>query len=110
MTCAKQTVTCTIILPLVGGGKVKQRGTNGCRNPQAVCPRAPGEGYEKCKSVCDQEGHAEQVAISRFPKSLNLTGATAYISGHTYACDDCKKALAARGITNIVIQNHRAAH
>ena len=57
--CAKRRVSCTII---DRGGRVFT-GENDCANPQAVCPRAPGEGYEKCRSICQQAGHAEIMAL-----------------------------------------------
>ena len=40
--CAKTTTRCTLVTP--GGTHIV--GTNECRNPQPVCPRLPGEGYE----------------------------------------------------------------
>lgn len=95
--CAKTRVLCTIIAP---DGR-RFDGENTCRNPQYVCPRSPGEGYEKCHSICDQVGHAEAVAASLAGEAAR--GGTAYLTGHTYACDPCKAALAAVGVTNIVI-------
>ncbi len=61
--CAKMTVRCTLVTP--AGEHIV--GTNHCENPQPVCPRAPGEGYEKCTSVCRQVGHAEVVAATGVP-------------------------------------------
>lgn len=97
MTCAKQRVRCTIVT--VDGSVVP--GENSCRNPQTTCPRAPGEGYEKCRTICDQRGHAEAVAVSR----LNgRTPVKAILEGHTYACDSCRNALLSVGIRTLVIE------
>jgi deoxycytidylate deaminase len=80
MTCAKQTVTCTLVTP--DGDHIV--GTNYCLNPQAVCPRALGEGYDKCASICQQLGHAEEVALSI--AGDRAKGSQAYSEGHTHAC------------------------
>lgn len=93
--CAKTTVRCTVRTP--DGWKVS--GTNECRNPQPVCPRRPGEGYEKCKSICDQVGHAEEVALLNAQDAgVNLSGATAEVVGHTYFCMNCQHALFKAGV------------
>jgi hypothetical protein len=96
--CAKTTVRCTIIAP---DGR-RWVGANWCLRPQAECPRAPGDGYEKCTSVCGQIGHAEQVAARL--AGPDAAGGTAYLEGHTYACAKCKAALAAIGVTDIRIE------
>lgn len=99
MSCAKQTVTATIVTP----DGVRFRATNHCYNPQEVCPRKDmptGVGYELCKSVCNQSGHAEVNAI-RVAGSY-AKGATMYIEGHTYACDGCLDAIKEAGITSVV--------
>ncbi len=98
MTCAKRPVRCVLTNP--EGEYVI--GWNDCRNPQAVCPRAEGEDYTKCRTICDQYGHAEEVAISaaRF-EGLDMTDGEAFIDGHTYACGPCERALRAIGITTL---------
>lgn len=94
MTCRKQQVICRI---QAEDGTVVT-GENYCRNPQEVCPRegmATGEGYHLCREVCQQIGHAEQVAV------MNLQGKRgeqATLEGHTYACDDCKAVLRSAGV------------
>lgn len=90
--CAKQVVTCTLIT------KDGERfvGRNDCANPQPVCPRLPGEGYEKCASICDQRGHAEEQALRAAGEKAR--GATAYIEGHTYCCQACQHALFDAGV------------
>lgn len=116
--CAKQRVTCEIYL----GPLEKAYGTasivteNECANPQAVCPRAPGEDYTKCKTVCQQAGHAEQNAVQyvehwrgTHPWLFGPQGVGIYavITGHTYACQACQEALYAAGVDWIKVQKDR---
>lgn len=90
--CAKARVTCTLTLP--DGGTVV--GENWCANPQPVCPRLPGEDYTKCETICQQEGHAEQVAVRLAgPRAV---GAVAVLRGHGYACRACQEALFGAGV------------
>ena len=96
--CAKTRVLCFIKSE---SGKTFA-GENWCRNPQEVCPRSEGEGYEKCSSICDQQGHAEVVAVRMAGDQCK--GATATISGHTYACMDCQHALYGAGIKSISVE------
>lgn len=91
--CAKTTVRCTLML--ANGDHVI--GENWCANPQPVCPRSPGEDYTKCKTICQQEGHAEQVAV-RLAGS-RAVGAIAILRGHTYACQACQEALFGAGVS-----------
>jgi hypothetical protein len=98
--CAKARVRCTIVLPF---GDRRIVGENFCANAQPVCPRAPGEGYEKCRTVCAQLAHAEVVAVLRLPLGETGRGGVAYLEGHTYACDPCKAALEMIGVTDIRI-------
>lgn len=63
---------------------------------------ASGDGYELCKSVCRQRGHAEIQAI-RIAGDKAI-GGKAEISGHSYACDGCKNALTDAGIVDILIK------
>lgn len=98
--CTKQTVTATIVTP--EGERFV--GTNFVRNAQPVCPRADmptGVGYELCRTVCDQSGHAEPNAIAAAGEKAR--GATLYLEGHTYACEPCKAACAEAGVREIVI-------
>lgn len=88
--CAKTTVKCTIISP-----SGSWTGTNACRNPQPTCPRGPGEGYEKCKSICDQIGHAEIVALQAAGESAR--GGVAWVE-YFYVCGSCQKALDEAGV------------
>jgi len=98
--CAKQTVTAT----LVATSGTHYIATNGVAKPQAVCPRAgmpTGEGYELCRSVCEQPAHAEVAAIALAGR--HARGATLYLTGHTYACEDCQRAAREAGVADIVI-------
>jgi deoxycytidylate deaminase len=68
------------------------------------CPRKgmkTGEGYELCKSVCKQNNHAEVNACLNAGEQAK--GATLYLIGHTYCCDNCKKVMEEHGIVNVVI-------
>lgn len=95
--CAKATVRCTLVCP--DGSRII--GENECYNPQPACPRQPGDGYEKCKTICRQKGHAEVVALAKAGE--RAAGAHAYIEGHTYACKDCQEALFAAGVVALTI-------
>jgi len=95
--CAKATVICTLVTP--DGARIV--GTNECENPQTVCPRVPGDGYEKCYSVCRQVGHAEMVAVMR--AGDRARGSRAYIEGTTYACMNCQHGLFAAGVKSISV-------
>jgi len=64
--------------------------SNYCCKPQAKCPRTEEEGYEKCKSVCEQPGHAETNVLRLAGEKAK--GGTMYIFGHYRQCPDCAKA------------------
>lgn len=96
MTCAKTRVTCTLTHP---DGRF-WIGENWCKKPQARCPRNPGEDYTKCKTVCEQGGHAELDALRMAGK--NAAGTTAVLRGHTYFCMDCQHALFGAGVVALV--------
>lgn len=90
--CAKVVVRCTIVSP---DGEWFY-GENDCFTPQATCPRAPGEGYEKCASVCGQTAHAEINALKY--AGSKAKGAAVFIEGHTRVCEPCEAALRAAGV------------
>jgi hypothetical protein len=97
MTCAKQTVRCT----LVAADGARFVGENWCEAPQPVCPREPGEGYGKCHTICRQEGHAEIVALRL--AGASSSGAHAYVEGHDHACQGCQIALFGNGVAALTI-------
>lgn len=90
--CAKQRVTCT----LYAADGQQFIGENLCQTPQRFCPRLPGEGYEKCKTVCNQLGHAEVLAVQAAGE--HAKGAMAILTGHDHACADCQRTLFAAGV------------
>jgi deoxycytidylate deaminase len=95
--CAKSPVRCVI-----RNGYMEFTGENDCANPQAVCPRAPGEDYTKCQTICQQAGHAEVEAVKK--AGIHAKHGTAYLFGHYYACEPCARALRDAGVTEIVIR------
>lgn len=99
--CAKRKVRCTVITH--GGQAIV--GENRCMNPQPTCPRLEGEGYEKCKTVCHQLGHAEENAV-RLMELADLRGGTAFLQGHHYACAACTQTLKDRGVDRIFVGEH----
>lgn len=84
-------------------------GSNTTNNKVDVCPRVTlncksGEGYEHCKSTCDQNAHAEVMAIKAAMKhESNLQGAKLFLVGHTYCCDNCLLEMKKAGITDYEI-------
>ena len=97
--CVKQTTVAIII-----NNGYFWVGTNECLNAQKKCPRKDlptGVGYELCKSICKQVGHAEVNACKKSGK--NAKGGTLYLIGHTYCCDNCKKIMLDYGIENVVV-------
>ena len=99
MTCAKKRVICTIIT--TSGHQIT--GENSCIKPQKTCPRLPGEGYAKCWSICQQPGHAEEMALVRM-RGLSMKPAIVHLNGIDRVCERCKKALREVGVTEVVIE------
>lgn len=96
--CVKQRVIATIVTA-TGERFV---GENDCDTPQMTCPRADmptGVGYELCRSVCHQTGHAEVNALRK--AGTHAAGGRMFIEGHFYACDPCKEAMASAGVVSI---------
>lgn len=97
--CAKQ-VTVAIV---VNGDKIFV-GQNSCATPVAVCPRLhlpSGQGYEHCKTTCGQEFHAEEMALKKAGE--HAQGATMFLIGHTYMCDNCRDMTKEYGIKDVFI-------
>ena len=92
--CAKRR-TQAILVTLKGATYV---GENVCLNPQPVCPREPGDGYEKCKTICQQVGHAEEQAV--LAAGADAEGATITVS-HTYGCGNCMALCNAAGVAKV---------
>lgn len=98
MTCAKKTVECVIATK---DGSFFY-GQNSCDNPQKTCPRKNGEGYEKCKTICNQWGHAEEMAIKEANDyGASLIGATAHVKGIRHYCKSCQHKLINEGISSL---------
>lgn len=95
--CAKARTRCTIVT--TEGDRIV--GENWCNNPQPTCPRKEMEGYEKCSKVCQQYGHAEVMAA--FLADDQCIGATAYLEGHTYYCQNCQETLFEAGVVALRI-------
>ena len=99
--CAKRHVEATLV---TAAGRM-YTGTNACETPQTRCPREPGEGYEKCKTVCNQGAHAEidaLVAAVKAEGAYAALDADVIIYGHYYGCEHCSRTLA--GVRRITIQ------
>lgn len=97
MTCAKRVVRCYLHDK---AGTLIATGSNACHNPQPECPRQPGEGYQKCRDICQQVGHAETVALMN-ASGYDLTGGKAVIVGHTRVCVGCREELEMAGVTRV---------
>lgn len=95
--CAKRAVECVIVA--MDGRRFV--GRNDCANPQQTCPRAVGEGYEKCKSVCGQAGHAEQEAVRAAGAAAR--GGHATLTGHYWMCEPCGAALRDAGVASLTV-------
>lgn len=73
-------------------------GENVCLNPQDSCPRLPGEGYEKCKTICKQVGHGEEIALQAAGEDAR--GGSLRITHH-YLCKSCEVLVARSGVTDV---------
>lgn len=73
-----------------------------------------GTGYWLCPGCASPSNHAEaraaRILQDRYEHSQNgsilkkaVTNATCYLWGHSYACDSCLRALAAVGVTLLVV-------
>lgn len=103
--CLKQPTAAII----VKNGKIIGLGTNAGKKVE-VCPRIvhncpTGTGYEYCKDVCKQEGHAEVMAIhDALKKTKNLKGASLYLDGHWWMCEPCWNLIIKVGITKTYLR------
>lgn len=98
--CAKVRVFCTLVHP---DGR-RWTGENVVRRPQAQCPAGTASvapGYELCRDVCDQVGHAEVVALRA--AGTDAAGSTAYVEGRDFVCYDCQAQMVAAGVRRFVL-------
>jgi len=98
--CAKQEV-----IAVVENNGQYWIGSNWCLSAQKECPRGDmpsGQGYHICHDICRTHGHAEVDACTKAGHH-NCEGATLYLVGHTYCCDDCKEVMYEHGIKEIII-------
>lgn len=101
MTCAKQRV-----IAIIENNGQAWIGENKCKSPQEECPRngmETGVGYDLCKSVCQQENHAEVDACLK--AGTLARGGTMTIIGHIYCCEHCSNFMRAHGIKRVVFSN-----
>ncbi len=93
---------------VVREGKIIGRGSNAAKKVDR-CPRSEqgfqtGEGYDQCRSVCGQQGHAEVMAIKdAYCRTDDLTGADLYLYGHWWCCADCWAVMIRAGIRNVYL-------
>lgn len=98
--CVKAQVKAT----LISAAGVRYIGSNEVGAPQAACPRVDEPeftAYEKCKSVCNQESHAEVSAI--LLAGDDALDSTIYLEGHRAACPGCQAAANAAGVKQIIV-------
>jgi len=102
--CIKQTVKALIVT--TDGQEIF--GSNAINNEVNECPRVvqgcpTGTGYELCKTVCNQNEHAEVTALQNAKKAnVDVTGATLYLTGHTYFCDNCLNNMRKAGLAKAI--------
>lgn len=103
--CIKQPTAAVV----VKNGQIIGCGANAGKKVD-VCPRVvhqcpTGTGYEFCKTVCQQEGHAEVTAIrDALKKTDNLKGASLYLDGHWWVCQPCWEEVLKHGISRVYIR------
>ncbi len=84
-------------------------GSNKMLNEVSSCPRdgagcASGEGYDMCKTVCNQNAHAEVDAMQAAEREgYDLEGAKLTLVGHTYCCENCTNEMLSRNIARVEI-------
>jgi hypothetical protein len=88
--------------------------TNSCHVEDAeVCPRVTagsksGEGYDLCGPPFHAEQEAARLLLETYPDGAPNGGATAFLYGHTWMCQDCQEALVAAGVRHHVITGEEA--
>ena len=103
--CIKQPTAAVVVRK----GKIIGRGANAGQKVE-ICPRIihncpTGTGYEYCKTVCKQEGHAEVMASRDALKNgHNLKGASLYLDGHWWVCEPCWNEIIKNGILRVFLR------
>jgi deoxycytidylate deaminase len=103
--CRKQSTAAVI----VRDGEIIAQGSNSGIRVE-ICPRVEkgsktGTDYHFCKEICQQEGHAEEMAIKvARKKGLDTKGADLYLFGHWWCCKPCWEAMESAGIKNVYLQ------
>ncbi len=103
--CIKQPTAAVV----VKNGKIIGQGVNAGKRVE-ICPRTihncpTGTGYEYCKEVCNQEGHAEVVAVrDALKKTNNLKGVSLYLDGHWWICQGCWDEIIRVGIKKVYLR------
>lgn len=96
---------------IVKDGQVVAAGANAGIHV-TICPRVykgygTGEGYRYCKDYCQQDGHAEVMAVrDARQKGIDVTGADVYLYGHWWACKNCWDTMQSVGITNVFVTDN----
>lgn len=104
--CAKRRVT-AILIPrnhnslIFGQHQTHYAATNWCFNPQETCPREEGEGYEKCKIICNQPNHAEVNVVNAAGERAK--GSMVIVIGHDHCCENCLQVMADAGVAEVII-------
>lgn len=104
--CIKQPTAAVI----VKSGVIIGRGANAGKRIE-VCPRVvhkcpTGTGYHFCKDICQQEGHAEVVAIhNAITNGNHIEGADLYLDGHWWCCKPCWDEMIKAGINRVFLRS-----
>jgi len=92
----------TVVAIVVAKGGDAFVGTNKCLRPRAKCPRLVDDGgYEMCKEMCGQLGHAEIDALQKAGRKAR--GATLVLVGHNHLCKGCLDACKAAGVARVAV-------
>lgn len=99
----KKTTPVAVIVSKSGQYLAHAACSNGLHPIKGTCKRLnkPGSDYSECPA-CQEQNHAERLALLQC-YDLDLTGAIVYLYGHYHLCKSCLKALADRGVNDIVL-------
>ena len=76
---------------------------NSCKTPQEICPRHENEDYTKCKTICNQKGHAEINVLNQALDDKRTKGSLIILMGHTYCCNNCLDEMKKAGVQNVIV-------